>query len=88
MSNQCSYKSCFGEWNVRNCLRKGKVQREGEWYCKQHDPVAVKAKQDAEKAKYQAQHKRQKEDYARRQALEKLANGIETKDLHKYRLMD
>lgn len=29
------------------CLRNWSVVRDGKKYCKQHDPVAVKAKQDA-----------------------------------------
>jgi hypothetical protein len=29
------------------CTRVGSIERDGKFYCKQHDPVAVKQKQDA-----------------------------------------
>jgi hypothetical protein len=83
---QCSKKGCFGGWTYRNCHRKGVIQRDNEWYCKQHDPVAIKAKRDEEEQRWQAKRKRNEATYARREALEKLADGIETKDLHKYQL--
>ena len=29
---------------MSSCSRKGVVERDGEWYCKQHDPVAIVAR--------------------------------------------
>ena len=46
MNQQCSHKSMFDGWHYRQCRRKGTAQREGQWYCFQHDPVAIKAKDD------------------------------------------
>lgn len=34
------------------CTRSGSVIRGGKWYCKQHDPVAVKAKHDERSRKW------------------------------------
>ena len=59
MSQRCC-QTIFGErvqsWQ---CTRAGKVGRDGKWYCKQHDPVAVKAKQEAWQAKWDAERKAQ-----------------------------
>jgi hypothetical protein len=36
-----------GPWDHSSrCSRKGKVERDGKRYCGQHDPVAVKEKDD------------------------------------------
>lgn len=48
-----------------NCTRRGVIQRDGKWYCRQHDPVAVKAsanKRDAAwRTKWDAQDQAAKE---------------------------
>lgn len=36
------------------CSRAGVIERDGNWYCKQHDPIAVKAKQEQRNADWQA----------------------------------
>ena len=36
------------------CSSKGVVDRNGVWFCRRHDPVAKKAKRDAENAVYMA----------------------------------
>ena len=42
----CS-KKMWANFYSHRCSRKGVVEREGKFYCKQHDPVA-KAKRDTE----------------------------------------
>jgi hypothetical protein len=37
------------------CIRTGVVEREGKWYCRQHDPRAVKARRDKAEAEYRAE---------------------------------
>lgn len=37
------------------CTRNGKVERNGNWYCGQHDPEAAKARREAQNAKWQAE---------------------------------
>lgn len=46
------------KWRSRckPCTHKAKVERDGKWYCGQHDPVAKKEKQDAKYAKWQAEN--------------------------------
>ena len=39
-------------WRSLSCSRKGKIERDGKWYCKQHDPVAIKARRDETDRKY------------------------------------
>ncbi len=50
----CS-KSVFQGYKSYPCSRKGSVERDGQWYCKQHDPATKKAREDASYAKYQAE---------------------------------
>lgn len=51
-------RNCAGSvhdgWRFNNCSRAGSVERDGKWWCKQHDPDAVKARKDARHAKWQA----------------------------------
>jgi hypothetical protein len=55
MSARCS-QTIYGErMNSWQCLRAGKVERSGKWYCRQHDPEA-KAKRQADcDAKWKAE---------------------------------
>ncbi len=43
------------------CSRRGVVQRDGKWYCKQHDPEAVKARRKASNAAWEAKLKAEDE---------------------------
>jgi hypothetical protein len=51
------------------CTRKGKVKTEGEWYCKQHDPKAEKAKRDAKYAEWEAERGKSEKNLADTKAL-------------------
>ena len=43
----------LGRWpSYHRCERKGVVEREGAWYCKQHDPIAIETKRAARFAKW------------------------------------
>ncbi len=45
-----------GVWGrYHQCVRNGKIERNGKWYCKQHDPVAIKKKRDDESAAWKAE---------------------------------
>lgn len=39
-------------WRSFPCSRAGTIEREGKWYCKMHDPVAKKERDDAKMAEY------------------------------------
>ena len=45
MSERCC-KTWRKEWITKQCSRNGKVERDGKWYCTQHDPVEVKKRRD------------------------------------------
>ena len=53
---QCS-KVVYNNTSFRGkpCKRIGKVERDGKWYCVQHDPVSVKEKQDAKNKQWQVE---------------------------------
>ena len=59
-------KPCVARVWTRNwrhdCTKPASVEREGAWYCRIHDPVAVAAKREVKAA----EHLRQWEDIARR----------------------
>ena len=42
---RCSKRVPSGGYHYRKCSRNGVVIRAGEWFCKQHDPVAIIAKE-------------------------------------------
>ena len=52
----CCASTWSGYWN-KPCRNIGKVERDGKWYCGIHDPAAVKKKQDARNAAYEAGRK-------------------------------
>lgn len=41
-------------FQMYDCSKKSKVERDGKWYCGTHDPVRVKEKKDARSAKWDA----------------------------------
>ncbi len=44
------------DWGAgRSCSRKAIVERMGQWYCKQHDPVEVAKRSEARRAKWHAE---------------------------------
>jgi hypothetical protein len=59
MTNQCIERVIprepFGSFHPSQCSRRGQVEREGKWYCKQHDPVAVAERRAASLTKYEAE---------------------------------
>lgn len=68
----------------RQCRRNRKPST---LYCKQHNPVEKKKRGDKKWAKYRAKQRRRDEQYRRKNVLERLAKGIPTKDLKKYKLV-
>lgn len=50
--NQRCCENVFDGWHHHPCSRKGVIERDGKWYCKQHDPEAVKARRAASDAKW------------------------------------
>ena len=44
---QCSQQIYVDFFHNRRCTRPGAVERDGTWYCRQHDPVERKARFEA-----------------------------------------
>jgi hypothetical protein len=63
------------------CRRRGKVDRDGKWYCGIHDPVRRKEKQDARDAAWRAKQEVHDKAWRRRVAEAKACSGITTEDL-------
>ena len=79
-------------WNFWQCRRKGKHEEEFEGktyrFCKQHSPSYIKAKRDAQDAKWDAKRKADNENWTRDKAVHEFCEGIPTKFLQENRLKD
>ena len=64
----CSEK-VFRDWHYYQCQKTATVERDGRHYCGTHDPVAVKAKDEARSEKY----RREREEAAAKHRLESAA---------------
>jgi hypothetical protein len=71
-------------WRRVECARSGTVQRDGEWYCWQHDPVVIKEREDDREAKSQASRAKEKEEWRRKRAMNQVCYGVSTDDLEKF----
>lgn len=49
-TKQACSKRIMRGYTLTTCGADGRVEREGKWYCKRHDPVAIKAKDEAKYA--------------------------------------
>ncbi len=73
-----------GTWpSFHHCSRYGIVQLEGKWYCNQHDPVAVKKRDDERDAKYEKEWDKKEEHRRRDAAMKQACDGISTDDLER-----
>lgn len=63
------------------CQRNGVIERDGKWYCKQHDPEAVKAKEEAKRAQWRAEQDAALAHRRRVKAALKLCEGFTTEEL-------
>ena len=59
MAEKCSARVSIDSWRSGQCPRKAIVERDGEWYCKIHDPEYIKAKDEERTRKYKANSCRQ-----------------------------
>jgi hypothetical protein len=55
MKERCHKRIFSGGYIGHPCPNQGKVERDGHWYCKKHDPVEVKKRDDARNAKWKAE---------------------------------
>jgi hypothetical protein len=57
------------------------VERDGQWYCRQHDPEAVAARRAKADAAYQARSDAEDERFRRRAAEAAACRGVATEHL-------
>lgn len=66
-----------GAYRTYPCRHNAKVERDGNWYCGTHDPVAIKEKQDKKNAesdaRWKASQKLQADAAAKRNEQERRA---------------
>jgi hypothetical protein len=73
--HKCSRKVPEGGRSVSffPCQRPATVQRDGKWYCWQHDPIRVEADKQKRRARWDARHDRETAKWERRTRNAKLA---------------
>ena len=64
-THKCSAKTpdMYGVPNVHPCKRPATVERDGKWYCWQHDPEYVKAKEKKRRAEWDTKMEREAAKY-------------------------
>ena len=62
----------------RQCARNGKMKCGGKWYCSQHDPVAVQARDDARQADRDSERRWKKAQQAKERATAKFLADCES----------
>ena len=76
MARCCAEVWPSGGYHPGSCERTASVTRDGRHYCKQHDPVAVKARDDARSAKWQVKRDVQRAELAYRASAVALAEAV------------
>ena len=66
---------------VYPCSRNATVERDGKWYCWQHDPERVKTDKKRRRAKWEVDQQQKNAQYARRAAVYRACEGIPTEKL-------
>ena len=63
-----------GTYSFRHskCSKTAKYERDGKWYCGTHDPVAIKARDDARNEKWRIERAENKAQANEKDATEKL----------------
>ncbi len=68
-----------GMWpSYHPCKFKGIIERDGEWYCKKHDPVAIKEKYEQQDKLDEEEYKRKDEQWQRDIAMNHYCKNLTT----------
>jgi len=59
------------------------MQRDSKWYCKQHDPVDKRKRDDERRAKDRAERDERKEKWRRDKAMRQFCDGVSTGKLER-----
>lgn len=88
MSNQMCSAATWSGWHERPCTRRGSVEEDGKWWCKQHAPSAQKARDDERNRKYEAKRASRQRGHAAKLAryeivtyARELMDGVEFSQL-------
>lgn len=71
----------WGRYDYHKCSRAGRVERDGKWYCKQHDPVEVERKRKESQELRSEEVKELNEAWKRQQYALSAVEGISTEAL-------
>lgn len=70
-------------WRSRGCANSGAIERDGKFYCRTHDPVAVaerekriRERDDASFARFEVQGQLAAKRHAALKAIEQIARGL------------
>jgi hypothetical protein len=79
----------YGAFHRHQCNRKIKVDRGGNGYCAQHDPVAVKAKQEEREKQWRSKWAAKSKEHAKDQQMRNLyPKLLELAKLGKHMIMN
>lgn len=78
----------YRDVRMHPCSRKGTVERDGRWYCWQHDPVRVAEEEEKRRAIWAARAIKRDEYYRRKAAVYKACEGVSTEVLETISVAD
>lgn len=73
-----------GNWHSSRCMKRGKVQREGKWFCTVHDPVRRREKQYASYEAYISKSAAQRAIREQSERDESVGKYLRENDLDRY----
>ena len=79
---KCSAKT-YRDWHFYPCSRKATVEREGKWYCWQHDPERAIKQNQKRQAQCDAEANERKAKETRRNVERDVCAGVSTDTLDK-----
>ena len=82
MDKRCSAQVTVG-WDTFQCSYKAVVERDGESYCKIHDPDYIAAKRKVQEAKWGAEREARNQKLALEGARNKATEGLTIEELSK-----
>ena len=71
----------WGVFHMHQCTRKATVERNGKPFCKTHDPVAIKERDDARHREWQEKWDRERAASERKSAAIAFCEGVETETI-------
>ena len=74
-------------WHSHKCDRKASIERNGKFYCKTHDPVAINEKKAKKYEEFNKKLDESIEKKNRQSILEEMAKDIPTNELSNYILI-